>query len=91
MTGLTLDWYRRLYSVDYFWPALQNSLVVALAVGSISVISGTMAALALARMPRRRAERLIYALSLPMMLPALIIGIALLSYFRPTARACGSG
>ena len=34
LTGLTLDWYRRLYSVDYFWPALQNSLVVALAVGS---------------------------------------------------------
>jgi spermidine/putrescine transport system permease protein len=32
-------------------------------------------------MPRRRAERIIYALSLPMMLPALIIGIALLSYF----------
>jgi spermidine/putrescine transport system permease protein len=81
LTGLTFDWYRRLYTVDYFWPALQNSLVVALAVGSISVVSGTMAALALARMPRRRAERFIYALSLPMMLPALIIGIALLSYF----------
>jgi spermidine/putrescine transport system permease protein len=81
LTGLTLAWYGRLYAVDYFWPALTNSLIVALWVGSISVTSGTMAALALARMPRRPAERIIQALSLPMMLPALIIGIALLSYF----------
>lgn len=81
LTGLTLAWYGRLYSVAYFWPALQNSLIVAVAVGSISVVSGTLAALALARLPRARAERIIYVLSLPMMLPALIIGIALLSYF----------
>ncbi|HEX2430813.1 MAG TPA: ABC transporter permease [Aestuariivirgaceae bacterium] len=81
LTGLTFDWYRRLMALDYFWPALQNSLTVALAVGALSVIIGTLAALAVARMPGRRAERIIGALSLPMMMPALIIGIALLSTF----------
>ena len=81
LTGLTLDWYRRLMALDYFWPALQNSLIVAVAVGALSVITGTLAALAVARMPRWQAERIIAMLSLPMMMPALIIGIALISTF----------
>ena len=81
LTGLTLDWYRRLMALDYFWPALQNSLIVAVAVGALSVIIGTLAALAVARMPRWQAERIIAMLSLPMMMPALIIGIALISIF----------
>jgi spermidine/putrescine transport system permease protein len=81
LTGLTLAWYGRLNAVEYFWPALYNSLIIGLCVCSISVASGTLAALALARLARPRAERLIAVLSLPMMLPALVIGIALLSYF----------
>jgi spermidine/putrescine transport system permease protein len=81
LTGLTLAWYGRLVRVEYFWPALWNSLIIGLCVCSISVVTGTLAALALSRLPRRPAERLISLLSLPMMLPALVVGIALLSYF----------
>jgi spermidine/putrescine transport system permease protein len=81
ITGLTLDWYQRLFAQDYFWPALQSSVIIAAAVCAISVVTGTLAGLALARMERRRAERLLYLLSLPMMMPALVIGIALLSTF----------
>jgi spermidine/putrescine transport system permease protein len=81
LSGLTLDWYAKLFAIDYFWPALQNSLIIGVAVSVISVVTGTLAALALARLPAKRATRLIAILSLPMMLPALIIGIALLSYF----------
>jgi len=81
LSGLTLDWYGKLFAIDYFWPALQNSLIVAATVCVLSVVAGTLAALALARMPAGRAERLIYLLSLPMMLPGLVIGIALLAYF----------
>jgi spermidine/putrescine transport system permease protein len=81
LTGLTFDWYRRLVRIDYFWPALQNSLIVAAAVGALSIVTGTLAALALARMEPRRAQRITAVLSLPMMIPALIIGIALLSFF----------
>lgn len=81
LTGLTLDWYRKLFAQDYFLPALQNSLVIAVAVCILSLTTGTLGALALARMPANRATRMLNLLALPMMLPALVIGIALLSYF----------
>lgn len=81
LTGLTFDWYRKLFAQDYFLPALHNSLIVAIAVCILSVTTGTLAALALARMPQAKATRILYLLALPMMLPALVIGIALLSYF----------
>jgi spermidine/putrescine transport system permease protein len=81
LTGLTFDWYRRLFAQDYFLPALQNSLIVAAAVCVLSLVTGTLAALALARMPPKTATRILYLLALPMMLPALVIGIALLSFF----------
>ena len=81
LTGFTLDWYRKLFALGAFWPALWNSLTVAALVAVLSVAIGTMAALALARLAPRRAEIVIGALSIPMMLPALIIGVALMSYF----------
>ena len=81
LTGFTLDWYRRLFALGAFWPALWNSLIVAVFVAVLSVAIGTMAALILARMASRRAEVLIGIISVPMMLPALIIGVAMMSYF----------
>jgi spermidine/putrescine transport system permease protein len=81
LTGFTLDWYRKLFSLGAFWPALWNSLIVAGFVAVLSVAIGTMAALALARMAPRLAGMAIAIISIPMMLPALIIGVALMSYF----------
>jgi spermidine/putrescine transport system permease protein len=81
LTGFTLDWYRRLFDNDSFWPALENSLIVGFSVALISVVTGTLAALALARMRQRHASLAMNLLSVPMMIPALIIGIALLSTF----------
>lgn len=84
ITGLTLDWYRRLAVNESFWPALQNSLIVGAAVAAVAVTVGLLAALALARMTEGKAQALLDVLSAPMMLPALIIGIALLSFFVRT-------
>lgn len=81
LTGFTLDWYRKLFSLGAFWPALWNSLIVATLVAILSVAIGTMAALLLARVAPRRAEALIAIVSVPMMLPALIIGVAMMSCF----------
>ena len=81
LTGFTLGWYRKLFALGAFWPALWNSLIVAAFVAILSVAIGTMAALVLARMTARRAEALIGIISIPMMLPALIIGVAMMSYF----------
>jgi len=81
LTGLTLNWYGRLFANESFWPALRASLLIGVTVALLSVVIGTLAALALARMPRRWAAIAMTSLSAPMMLPSLIIGIALLSYF----------
>jgi spermidine/putrescine transport system permease protein len=81
LTGLTLHWYEKLFAYNSFWPALRNSLIVGFTVAVCSVVIGTLAALALSVMPPRRAGNIINALSLPVMLPALIIGISLICYF----------
>ena len=81
LTGFTLDWYRRLLANGSFWPALENSLVVGVAVALGSVVTGTLAAFALSRLPARLASALASLISIPMMLPALILGIALVCFF----------
>jgi spermidine/putrescine transport system permease protein len=88
MGGLTLDWYRALFANESFWGAARNSAIVAAAVGVCSTVIGTMAALTLARLPARLAGMLLLLVGLPIMLPALIVGIALLSFF---ARILGVG
>jgi spermidine/putrescine transport system permease protein len=63
------------------WPALKNSLIVAVGTAIVSAILGTPAAFGLTRynFPLKNALRGI--LAVPMSLPTLLIGIALLSFF----------
>jgi len=81
LTGLTLAWYERLIANDSFWPALRASFIVGFMVAASSVVIGTLAAIGLARMRQRWAHVMMTSLMAPMTLPALIIGVALLSYF----------
>ena len=81
LTGLTWDWYGRLFAMHSFWPALKNSLIVGFTVALASVAVGTLAALALSAMPARRAAAITAAATLPVMLPALIIGVSLICFF----------
>lgn len=81
LTGFTLGWYAKLFANDSFWPALANSLAVGGAVAVMSVVISLFAALGLARMQWGYAQALLNAFSAPMMLPALIIGVALLTFF----------
>ncbi|HEY7687529.1 MAG TPA: ABC transporter permease [Dongiaceae bacterium] len=82
MGGLTLDWYRRLLANDTFWGAAENSAIIAVAVGIISTVIGTMAALRLSQMPERISAPLLLQLRAPVMLPALFVGVALMSFLR---------
>jgi spermidine/putrescine transport system permease protein len=81
LTGFTFDWYAKLFANRSFWPALENSLIVGAGVALASVVIGTMAALALSRRSARQAGGIIAALSLPMMMPALVIGVSLICFF----------
>ena len=60
---------------------LNNSLIISGSVGLISAVIGTMAAIGLARLPPRRATIGIALVSLPLMLPPLVLAVSLLSAY----------
>lgn len=81
LTGFTLDWYSKLFANESFWPALTDSMIIAAAVAVLSVTVGVLTATGLSKLQGRAPILLLDILAIPMMLPALIIGIALLSFF----------
>ena len=80
-TGFTLDWYRRLLDNETLFHAVRNSLLVAGAATVLAVLIGTPAALALARYQtraRRATQALLY---LPIIIPEVVLGAALVTFF----------
>jgi putative spermidine/putrescine transport system permease protein len=78
----SLRWYGRIARLDGFWPSLWLSLQIALLSTAISLVCGTLAAIAIARGKLPGASVLATALVSPLMMPGLVLGIALLQYFR---------
>jgi len=79
--GFTLEWYRRLLADDRLLAATGNSLLVAAVATVAATVLGTAAALALARphsRQRRATQTLLY---LPVILPEVVLGAALLAFF----------
>lgn len=81
MTGFTLGWIARLFGQEEFWTSLQHSLIVAGVVGGISTIVGTLTGLAISRMHPRASAGIMIALTLPIMVPPLMLGVMFLSYY----------
>ena len=94
-SGFTFDWYWSIFghptklneqtlyveSTDQLLAALRNSLSVAAFTTTISTVLGTMTALALYR-HRFRAQRFYQGLLyMPMVMPDIVLGIALLVFF----------
>ena len=78
--GFTLDWYRRLAGDERLLRSVRNSLLVGGITTAVSTILGTLAALALARTLRgRRSTEVV--LFLPVILPEVVLGAALLTFF----------
>lgn len=94
-SGFTLDWYRTLFglptelselsayveSTDQLVQALGNSLVVALTTTTIATIFGTAMALAVARHRFRLRGFYRGLMFMPMIMPDIVLGIALLVFF----------
>jgi spermidine/putrescine transport system permease protein len=79
--GFTLDWYRRLAANERLLGSVRNSLVVAGITTLIATLLGTMAALALARYRFRGKGSTETVLFLPVILPEVVLGAALLTFF----------
>ena len=56
-------------------------MIIGISVGAISAIVGTMAAIGLVSLAPRRAALTMSALTLPVMLPPLVLAVALLTFF----------
>ena len=78
---VSLQWWDAMLDHRQFRPALNNSLIISGSVGLISAVIGTMAAIGLARLPPRRATIGIALVSLPLMLPPLVLAVSLLSAY----------
>jgi len=80
--GASLRWYGAVGALDGFWPALALSLEIAVLSTAISLSIGTLAGIAITRGLMPGAGILSAALASPLMMPGLVLGIALLQFFR---------
>ena len=77
-TGWTFDWYRQVFGDYQIKDALTTSIKVALEVTLISTVVGTAAAFPLVRSRLPFRSGITIAMTLPIMIPGLLIGVSLL-------------
>lgn len=82
LEGFTLDWYRELGEANELMSALRNSLVVGFFSSVISTVIGTMAAIAIIRFSFWGRGFFIGLAALPLVIPAVVVGVALLLLYR---------
>jgi len=84
ITGWTLTWYRQAFDDYQVHDAVVTTLKVGLQVTVVSTLVGTAAAFPLvrSRLPFREGIRILFIL--PIMIPGLLIGVALLVLFTST-------
>lgn len=80
--GFSLKWYKSALENISLWTAIKNTLLIAIANTLISTLLGTMAAYALARFRFRFKMIFRNLIYIPVILPEIIFGIALLSFFN---------
>lgn len=83
-TGFTLDWYRDMASDGRLLESLKVSLQVAALNCVISTVLGTMGALAVSRLRSRARKAANLLMYIPLIIPEIIMGVALLMFFSVT-------
>jgi spermidine/putrescine transport system permease protein len=81
LRGLTLDWYRKLFEADAVLRAARNSLIVAGGSSLAATILGTMVSILLMRFQFRSKYLLLALATLPLIVPYVVLGVALLLLF----------
>ena len=79
--GFTLDWYAKVFADQELIEALLNSLAIAFMSTCISLILGTMAAIALWRFRFPGRALVDGAFALPIVVPEICLGVAMLLFF----------
>lgn len=81
MTGFSFRWIGAVFERPEFVAAFQNSLIVTGTVGAVSTVIGTMTAMGLSRMRKSVSGAFTSIVTVPVMVPPLMLGIMLLSYY----------
>jgi spermidine/putrescine transport system permease protein len=81
LQGFTLHWYQQLVDTPAVLRAARNSLIVAAGSGLVATILGTMVALLMARYQFRTKNLLLALAVLPLIVPFIVLGVALLLLF----------
>lgn len=87
----TLKWYRELFTGTDFWNALYNSFVITSCVGALSAVLGTAAAFGFTGLNRKLSDIGIKLISVPVMLPPLVLALALATAFSTSRISLGFG
>ena len=80
--GFTLHWYRQIGENDVLVRSLVNSVLVALVVTVVSLVIGLLAARAMTRFRYKLRNTFTGFVSIPFVMPWMLIGIALLLLFN---------
>ena len=83
--GLSLHWYDELVKSHTLVLAARNSLIVAVATAAATTLVGSLAAFALVRHRVRGSQTLVALILLPIVVPYLLLGVALLSFLSKIA------
>lgn len=79
--GFTLDWYEKLLGNEQIQAAVKNSLITATVTTVVATVVGTLVALALGRWRFRGKGVTQVLLYLPIIIPEIVIGAALVTFF----------
>lgn len=78
---LTLEWYKQLFDADAVLRSARNSLIVALGSSLAATVLGTMVSILMLRYKFRGQNILIGLAVLPLIVPYVVLGVALLILF----------
>lgn len=81
LKGLTLDWYTKLFQADAVLRAARNSLIVATGSSFAATLLGTMVSILIMRYQFRGKNLLLALAALPLIVPYVVLGVALLLLF----------
>ena len=82
LRGFTLDWYEKLFNSPNLLRAVGNSLIVATGSSIVATVFGTMLGILLSRFEFRGRGLLTGLAILPLIVPYVVLGVALLILFR---------
>jgi len=81
LKGLTLDWYQKLFQADAVLRAARNSLIVASGSSFAATLLGIMVSILMMRYQFRSKTLLLGLAELPLIVPYVVLGVALLLLF----------